>query len=632
LHAQSNAADRALVDRLEVLARERPGYYRLRVASLALLGLGYRVVIWAAMFAMPIALTLMFYPTVWTLVIAVVLLVLFGVYWFKPPASEGERLQPADAPELFAALEALRRKTGAPRVHEVFVTGEFNASAAAIPRLGLFGWYKHVLTLGIPLLTALSREQVLAVVGHELGHFSKAHGRFDQWVYRTRHSWDKLQAQLGEEDSGLGAAVSQFYRSFIPYFSAYSFVLGRLCEYEADADSARASDPATAASALAAVHAFGDYYERSFLPALWREAQASPEAPTDLHGRFAQAVRTASPETLEAAKRRALKRTSDLADTHPCLTDRLRALQATEVSVGVPATCGGRAFFGERWDGILERASQQWRTANARAWSDANQELADCVRRLAELPSDRSSIPVRMEVARLTHLLKGPDAALEQWRALRADAPEDVRVGFQLALALARLHDAAAFAEFEAVAERASGYAGAAAAAMKELALDLGDTSGADAYEARRRRALDRSIQAEEALLQGAERGRLEPHRLAPHAVSLLTRQLQADGLVAGAYLAAVQPGEVKEFGAVLLMIRIDPAAMDRAQSDPITIVNRCRILLRRLLEPNEFPWVANFYITEAVDAKIGAALAAMPSSRLFGNLDSPEGTVNDWQ
>jgi hypothetical protein len=171
-----------------------------------------------------------------------------------------------------------------------------------------------------------------------------------------------------------------------------------------------------------------------------------------------------------------------------------------------------------------------------------------------------------------------------------------------------------------------------AAAAMKELALSLGDTPAADAHEARQRRALDRYIKAEEALLQTAERAMLEPHRFAPHTVALLTRQLQADGLVAGAYLAAVKPGEVKDFGALLLMIRIDPAAMTRAQSDPITIVNRCRSLLARLAEPNELPWVANFYITEAVEAKIAAALAAIGSSRLYGNLDSPEGSVNDWQ
>ena len=288
---QATAVRRALVERLEVLARERPGYYRFRVAALALLGLGYRVLIWLAMFTMPVALTLMFYPTVWTLVIAVALLVLFGVYWFRPPAIEGQRLHPSDAPELFAALEDIRRKTGAPRVHEVFLDGEFNAAAAAIPRLGLFGWYKHVLILGTPLLAALTREQVLAIVGHELGHFSKAHGRFGQWVYRTRHAWENLQAQIGDEDSGLGAAVNEFYRSFIPYFSAYSFVLGRMCEYEADADAARSSDPATAAGALAALSAYSGFFSRSFWPALWREALASAEPPAD------EAIAPSSPNT-----------------------------------------------------------------------------------------------------------------------------------------------------------------------------------------------------------------------------------------------------------------------------------------------------------------------------------------------
>lgn len=626
------AGRRALVKQLEVLARERPGYYRLRVTLLALLGLGYRALIWLAMFAMPVAITLMFYPTTWTLVIVIVLLVLFGIFWFRPPPAEGRRLQPADAPQLFAELEAMRAKTRAPQVHEVVLSEEFNASAAQLPRLGLFGWHKQVLELGIPLLAALTREQALAVVGHELGHFSKAHGRMGHWIYRTRYAWEKLQAQIGDEDSGLGAAVNQFYRSFVPYFSAYSFVLARLCEYEADADAARTTDRATAGGALAALHAYGAHLDRRFWPALWRTALASSEPPGDVYRRLAEAARTASSAELEALKREALQRASDLEDTHPCLADRLRALQVDEVSLSPAAVCAGRALLGERWDAMLDEASKAWRDKHTDEWRDASHELADCARRLAELPPERGSLTVRIEVARLTDSLEGPQAALEHWRALRAEAPGDSRVAFRWACALARQQDRAAFAEFEALAEHAPGYAAAAAEAMKELALRLGDTAAGDAHEIRRRKAVEQAAAAEKPLRQAAERGLLKAHGLPQHAVALLTRQLQSDGLLAGAYLAAAQPGEVKYFGGTLLMIRVDAAAMTRNGSDPATIADRCRILLSRLLEPNEFAWVANFYVTEAVDSKIANALAAIASSRLYGNLDHPEGTMNDWK
>jgi Zn-dependent protease with chaperone function len=634
MSSSMQAADRrALVDRLEVLARERPRHYRLRVTALALLGLAYRALIWFAMFAVPIALTLAFYPTTWSLTVVVVLLLLFGLFWFRPPRIEGKRLHASDAPELFARLEAMRAKTGAPHVHEVVLSEEFNASAAQLPRLGLFGWHKQVLELGIPLLATLTREQVLAVVGHELGHFSKAHGRMGHWIYRTRYTWEKLQAQVGDEDSGLGAAVNQFYRSFVPYFSAYSFVLARLCEYEADADSARASDHATAASALAALHAYGAYLGRGFWPALWRTALGASSPPDDVYRRLAEAVRSADPEELEMLKRQALERASDLVDTHPCLADRLRSLRVAEVRLSPPEICAGQAFLGARWDSILDDASRAWSKRVAQEWGDDHRRLEEHARRLAELratPEAASSLSMQMEIARITHSLEGPQAALVQWRELSRLAPDDPRVAFRCAKALAYVRDAEAFAHFEAVATMQPGYAAAAAEAMKELALSLGDRDAADRYEARRRAAEGKEAEVWPKLAEALQRGTLEPHRLQSRAVALLARQLQADNTIAGAYIAGVRCEEAKPYGAVLLMIRIDPEAMARATGEPISITDRCRALMGPLLEPNEFVSVLNFYITEDVDEKIAAGLATIPSSRLFGNLDRPEGLTVD--
>ena len=216
---QTTEARRARVEELEAFARRRPRAYRARVTALALAGLGYRALIGLALVAVPTALTFAFYPAKWVLVIGIVLLLVFGLTWFGRATVDGRRLHAADARKLFDALEALRRKIRAPRVHEVVLTQEFNASATQIPRLGIFGWHKQILTLGIPLMAALSREQLLAVIGHELGHFSKAHGRMGHWVYRTRHTWEKLYRTVGDEDSGIGAAVDQFYRWFVPRFS-----------------------------------------------------------------------------------------------------------------------------------------------------------------------------------------------------------------------------------------------------------------------------------------------------------------------------------------------------------------------------------------------------------------------------
>ena len=618
---ETTEARRELIERLEAYARRHPGAYRARVTALALFGLGYRAFIGFVMFAMPVVVTLFIYPATWTLIIVVGVLLIFGLTWFGRGEVKGERITAADAPELFDALGALRRRIRAPRVHEVVLDREFNASAAQIPRLGIFGWHKQVLTLGVPLLAALSREQVLAVVGHELGHFSKAHGRLGHWIYRIRLSWEKLHAGVGEEDSGIGAAVAQFYGWFVPYFGAYSFALARLQEYEADADSALASDQAAAAGALVAVHVYGDWLEQAFWPRLRRLALEAPEPPADAFERLASELRGVPDDELHALQREALGRAADLVDTHPSLAERLLALGMPEVRAQAPATSAGEAFFGARWRGILERASKAWREADAQRWRDHHERVRAHSLRLEELlrqPEAERGLAGEIELARLSQEIDGAEAALERWRRLRAQVPDDPRVALHYGRALAALREPEAFEVLDALAGRDPCYAAPALAVLSRLALDLGDKARADRFDTRHAAALKRREAAATLFEDSFRDVTYDAHRLPPHALAVLTAQLQAGGMVAAAWVVTLKPSQETPFGVHLLIIRIDAEAMHKASADPTEIEERCRALLESVLEPSELAGARNFYTTEEMDPKVAAALAALPSARLF--------------
>src|SRR5262249_1064870 len=560
---QTTEAYRTLVERLESLARERPAHYRRRVTALALLGILYRVLFTLAAFAVPIALPLAIYPRVWPVPAVVILALYFGVFWFNVRPIPGRRISAAEAPGLFAALEALRAKILAPPVHEVVLGKDFNASAAQRPRLGVFGWHKQVLVLGVPLLATLSREQLLAVIGHELGHFSKAHGRSGHWIYQIRSSWEELYEGIGQDASPLGAAVNVFYRWFVPYFDAYSFAFARLCEYEADADSAIASDRESAASALATVHAYSAWLAHSFWPALWRSAREQPDAPADVPRRLADAVRAAPPEELQSHQRDALQRASDLDDTHPTLAERLAALGAGELKLAPPAVSAGEALLGAGWDAALREAGESWRRANARAWRDHHQRLKTNARRLEQLlqlPEPRS-FELRLEIARVSESVEGPKAVLDQWQALRDEAPGHALVALHGAHALAETDPQAALAALDALADREPRYAIAALGALRELALQSGEKTRADRADTRLREARVRRNAAVPVLSKALWRGELEPHRLPGYAVTLLQRQLQDDGTIKGAFLISVRNTGASGFAGTVLVIRIDPEA-----------------------------------------------------------------------
>jgi Zn-dependent protease with chaperone function len=121
--------------------------------------------------------------------------------WVRWPEPAGLPVLPAEAPALFEALADLRKHMRGPRFHRVLLTDEVNAAVVQRPRLGLFGWPKNYLLLGLPLLDSMPAEEALAVVAHEYGHLAGAHARFGAFIYRLRHSWGPVQ-DLAEHVQG----------------------------------------------------------------------------------------------------------------------------------------------------------------------------------------------------------------------------------------------------------------------------------------------------------------------------------------------------------------------------------------------------------------------------------------------
>jgi Zn-dependent protease with chaperone function len=172
---------------------------------------------------------------VWLLLGAVGLLwVSLRALWVRLEPPGGVEITALEAPELFEALERIRRKIKGPPIHTVRLDSEFNASIQQVPRFGLLGGAVNHLTIGLPLLMALDRPRFLAVLAHEYGHLRGDHGRFAAWIYRTRLSWMRLNHSLSDDEGPAAAATQAFMRWYFPRFSAKTFALARQDEYEAD--------------------------------------------------------------------------------------------------------------------------------------------------------------------------------------------------------------------------------------------------------------------------------------------------------------------------------------------------------------------------------------------------------------
>jgi len=278
------------------------------------------------------------------------------------------------------------------------------------------------------LLMMLDRQRLLSVLAHEYGHLRGNHGRLSAWIYRTRLSWLRLDASL-QRDEGVMALVSQaFFRWYFPRFAAKTFALARQDEYEADRISGRLLGTEVAAAALTEVAIKGNWYASEFWPWHWARAEREPLPPGPFAALRQRARTPPSEEFARQALREAMRRVSDLDDTHPVLRDRLEALNQ---KAALPAWSQRPALDmladKHKWISHFDNA---WRRAHAADWKQHH--------------AHRSRIRERIAVLAARGERNTPDEMVEWADAeRRLDPAAPVRARYESALRIAPDHPGA---------------------------------------------------------------------------------------------------------------------------------------------------------------------------------------------
>lgn len=528
----------ALVARLEAEARKRPGAYRAKVLLLALLGNGYLAAI--VLFLLLLFLLLLG-SILWlkaagaklALVVGVFLWIVLKALWIRLEPPQGTEIRPQQAPELFAMIDGLRRQLGAPRFHHVLMTDDFNAGVVQAPRLGIFGWPRNYLLIGLPLMKSLSPEQFKAVLAHEFGHLARGHGRMSNWLYRQRLRWSRLMDALEAAESKGSFLFRPFLRWFAPYFNAYSFPLARANEYEADATSMRLTSPRAAAEALTAVNVVGSYLEERYWPGIYRHADEQPQ-PSFSPFRGMAVAGDVDEASARAWLEQAMARPTTVDDTHPALKERLAAIgEAPRLALPVPGEAADR-LLGGALASISEAFDQRWQASIERSWTKRHREVQEGRRELAELEA-KGATGAELELgeafrrATLTEIYgSGADGALEQFRALHARAPDHPAVCYALGARLLARDDGAGVPLVERAIQLDEDLLAAGAERLRDFHWRGGREAEADAWH---RRLVERTE-----LLQAAEkerasvnvRDKFEPHGLPAEALARLREQLGA--------------------------------------------------------------------------------------------------------
>jgi len=442
---------RDLIARVEQLAQASPARYRLNLVLLAGLGFGYVLVVatGAALSSLAVLALILYSKNVYLFKVALLPLglayLLVRALFVKLPPPEGRRLTRAEAPLLFDEIERVRKAVNAKPVHAVVLTPEFNAAVTQIPRLGLLGWHRRYLILGFPLLASLPPYQFRAVLAHEFGHLAANHARFGNWIYRVRQTWYQLLQALETNGSAATRLFVRFFNWYTPYFNAYSFVLARSNEYEADRESARVTSPEDAGDALVAVYAKGEYLDSSFWRSFYQRADDQPEPPTQPFTEYLSGLRNIAPEAGERALAAVLAHATGLEDTHPSLALRLDALGIKPRPPACFGLSAAHALLGDARQRLTAEFDVAWHESLATAWKDRHTFMQSMKEKLgmyqAAAHSRELDTQEQWDYANALEAVQGGNAALPVLDALLARDPQHAPGYYARGRILLEAHD-----------------------------------------------------------------------------------------------------------------------------------------------------------------------------------------------
>ncbi len=431
----------------ERLSRSQPGRYKLNLLFFALLGYA---VIFGSLFCLLAILggmiwlifvsagfLLLLVKTKLIFVVIPLTWVLLRALWVRLEAPDGHQLTRKQYPNLFREIDVLSKKLQAPKIHRVILNGEFNAGIVQTQRLGIFGWNQNTLILGLELLLVLSRDQARAVIAHELGHLSGNHSRFHGWIYRIRLSWYRIMVAFSQHNNIGANLMSRFFQWYYPRFDAYSFVLARQNEYEADAISVELTNPEIAADALVNVYVSAPYVNDNYWTKYFKKADTRPEPgflPWQGLSQFLHKSSVAAMD-LQQGLAEQLKLETTYDDTHPALVDRLQAI-GVKPSVPKPTmVTAAKAWFGKEYDRTLASFDEQWLQDNKQAWRERYEYVSESVAALKQLntrANDDLNDEDLWQKAVLTEEFIDSERATALYRAYQTRHPKNADVAFIL--------------------------------------------------------------------------------------------------------------------------------------------------------------------------------------------------------
>ncbi len=280
----------------------------------------------------------------------------FMLLMLKPLIAPGARhgdsitLEPFEEGRLHGFVRGVCALVGAAPPRRIDIDSDVNASASF--RAGFFSLLRRgdlVLTIGLPLVAAMSRRQFAGVLAHEFGHFAQGMGMritylahsVVNWFIRAayqRDGWDEKLDELASAPNGWIGLLVLFIRlciwlgrlalkgvAVVGVFLC-SFML-RQMEFDADRYEAQLAGSGDFAPTCRRILELGECYPKAMEDSR-RMFERAKQLPDDFPALVADYCRRLTPEARDGVARAAGDRSSSVFSTHPSFAARIAAAES----------------------------------------------------------------------------------------------------------------------------------------------------------------------------------------------------------------------------------------------------------------------------------------------------------------
>ncbi|MBT2229362.1 M48 family metallopeptidase [Nonomuraea sp. NEAU-A123] len=232
-------------------------------------------------------------------------------------------------PALWQVVEDLSQRVRTAPPDEIRLVPEVNAAVSEDTRFLGMKATRRRMYIGLPLLQTLTVDEMRAVLGHELGHYSGAHTRLGAPVYRGRVSLIATVQGLGNHPF-----IQRLFTYYAKLYLLVSQGVSRKQELEADQFAVGIGGRQAMSEALRKIHgtaAAWDIYAANYLSM----TGAGGNRPAAVFGGF-HALMSDPARQAEVAELSEQPEETSLYDSHPSLSERLAAIELLPEPEHVP--------------------------------------------------------------------------------------------------------------------------------------------------------------------------------------------------------------------------------------------------------------------------------------------------------